>query len=113
MDKNGSVLVTLADENYVDQAKQLFSSVYFNSGWKGDYVLLSRNVPEDKLKWFLDKGIIVRRIDPVVNESLNHLWPSTIYDKFHLFSNYFKRWRVLVYVDSDVIVRGSLDSLVK
>jgi len=36
-----SVLVTLADENYIYQAKQLFSSVYFNVGWRGDYMLLA------------------------------------------------------------------------
>jgi lipopolysaccharide biosynthesis glycosyltransferase len=113
MDKNRAVLVTLADENYIDQAKQLFSSVYWNSGWKGDYLLLARKIPEDKLKWFIDKGIIVRRINPVVNEPLNYLWPPIIYDKFQLFSNYFKRWNVVVYLDADIIVRGSLDSLLK
>jgi len=26
-----NVLITLADENYIDQAKQLFSSVYWNA----------------------------------------------------------------------------------
>ena len=41
-------MVTLADENYIDQAKQLFSSVYWNSGWKGDYMLLAHNIPESK-----------------------------------------------------------------
>ena len=30
-----NLLVTLADNNYIDQAKQVFSSVYFNAGWSG------------------------------------------------------------------------------
>ena len=47
MKKN--LLVTLADENYIDRAKQLFSSVYFNAGWKGDYMLLAHEIPEEKL----------------------------------------------------------------
>jgi hypothetical protein len=35
------LLVTLADEKYIDQAKQLFSSAYWNGGWDGDFMLLS------------------------------------------------------------------------
>ena len=59
MKKN--LLVTLADKNYLDAAKQLFSSVYFNSGWNGDYMLLSYDIPKKELQWFRDRGIIVRK----------------------------------------------------
>jgi len=44
------LLVTLANENYINQAKQLFSSAYFNGGWDGDYLLLAHEIPENKLK---------------------------------------------------------------
>ena len=56
-----AVLVTLADKNYIDQAKQLFSSVYWNAGWKGDYMLLAHEVPEKDLNWFREKGILVKK----------------------------------------------------
>ena len=59
------LLVTLADENFLDQAKQLFSSVYWNAGWKGDYMLLAHEIPESKLKWFRDKGILVKKCKSV------------------------------------------------
>lgn len=41
-----TLLVTLADSSYLDQATQLFSSVYHNAGWRGDYMLLAHEIPE-------------------------------------------------------------------
>ena len=65
------LLVTLADSNYVDQAKQLFSSVYWNAGWRGDYMLLAYNIAERDLKWFRDKGILVKECKAVLTDSAN------------------------------------------
>jgi hypothetical protein len=46
-----SLIVTIADIKYLDAAKQLFSSIYWNAGWKGDYMLLSLGIPEKELGW--------------------------------------------------------------
>lgn len=123
-----NLLVTLADESYIEQVKQLFSSVYWNAGWKGDYMLLSYKIPEKKLKWFRDKGILVKKCKLIYSKSklkklyaessadknkfsLNYL--SIILCKFYLFTIYFKRWRNIIYLDSDITVRASLDELTK
>ena len=50
-----NLLVTLTEKNYIPQAKQLFSSVYWNAGWKGDYMLLAHGIPEKELKWLEKK----------------------------------------------------------
>jgi hypothetical protein len=63
------LLVTLADANYVDQARQVFSSAYWNGGWSGDYMLLAYGVPERDLQWFRDKGILVTECEPVLTAS--------------------------------------------
>ena len=55
MENKKDLLVTLADRNYINQVKQLFSSVYWNAGWKGDYMLLTHEIPEKDLKWFRTK----------------------------------------------------------
>jgi len=55
-----SVLVTGCDENYLDAAKALFSSTYFNGNWKGDYMLFHTGIPENELKWFMEKGILTK-----------------------------------------------------
>ncbi|MFC1504726.1 glycosyltransferase, partial [Spirochaetota bacterium] len=107
-----NLLITAADNNFIDQAKQLFSCVYFNAGWDGDYMLLAQEIPEKGLKWFRDKGILVKKCKPVSTYKFTRL-PSTPLIKFYMFTDEFKKWNNIVYLDADVIVRASLNDLVK
>lgn len=104
-----SVLVTLANESYIDQAKQIFSSVYFNSGWKGDYLLLAHEIPETKLEWFRQKGILTHSCKPL-SGTIGRLHGVTA-SRFYCFSEYFKQWDHVIYFDADVIVREPLEHL--
>jgi len=108
MKKN--LLVALADEHFLDQAKQLFSSVYWNAGWKGDYMLLACDIPEEKLKWFREKGILIKKCSPLLNKIFERN-ESIMLCKFYLFKPEFKRWEHIIYLDADIIVKGSLDRL--
>ncbi len=108
------VLVTLADKRFVSQAKQLFSSVYWNSGWQGDYLLLSHGIPEKDLVWFRKKGIIVKDCLSLTSKKVGSAGhPGIVLDKFYLFTPYFKRWKTVTFLDADIIVRGSLNGLTK
>ncbi|MDP3881258.1 MAG: glycosyltransferase [Nanoarchaeota archaeon] len=111
MKEEKNLLVTLADKNYIDKAKALFSSVYFNASWKGDYMLLSYDIPEKDLKWFRDKGILICKRKPIKIRKGN--WPMSGLNKFYLFTPDFKRWNHIIYLDSDTLVRASLNKLTK
>lgn len=112
MKKN--LLVTLADRNYIDQAKQLFSSVYFNSGWKGDYMLLAYEIPEKDLKWFKDKGILIYDCSPLFNKLGDRdKKMDLLISKYYLFTSYFKKWKNIIFLDGDIMVRASLNRLTK
>lgn len=106
------VLAALSDKFFLAQAKQLFSSVYFNSGWKGDYLLLAHDLPKKKTRWFEKKGIIVKNVKPLDNRTFPR-HPPVILSKFHFFSDMFKDWDQIVFLDSDMIVLASLDHLLK
>ncbi len=110
-----NLLVTLADKNYIDQAKQLFSSVYWNAGWKGDYMLLAHEIPEKDLKWFRDKGILIKKCKPIYEHKIGikELRSGTVISKFYLFTLYFKKWKHVIFIESDTIVRASLNRLSK
>jgi len=109
-----NLLVTLADRNFVEQAKQLFSSVYWNAGWRGDYMLLSHDIPEDILQWFKDKNILIKEIEPLDNRLIgDSKYNPVVLDKFYLFTEEFKKWKHVLYLDADIIVKASLDKLVK
>jgi lipopolysaccharide biosynthesis glycosyltransferase len=104
------LLVTLADEKYIEQAKQLFSSAYWNGGWDGDFMLLSYEIPENKLKDFRDRGILIKRIKPL-KELTKDKWVMITLSKFYLFTDYFKKWDNIVFLDNDIIVRKSIKKL--
>jgi lipopolysaccharide biosynthesis glycosyltransferase len=104
------LLLTLADRNYLDQAKQLFSSVYFNAGWKWDYMLLSYQVPAEELRWFKDRGILIKECEEIVDGPMEG-YPPVVFSKCFMFTPEFKQWTHIVYLDADIIVRASLDNL--
>lgn len=112
MKKN--LLVTLANSDYVEQSKQLFSSVWHNAGWEGDLMLLSYKISEQDLTWFRARGILVYECDdiPGLVEAFGR-WSPVVFQKFNLFKVYFKQWDHIIYLDSDVIVRSSLDRMVE
>ncbi|HRZ39803.1 MAG TPA: glycosyltransferase [Candidatus Omnitrophota bacterium] len=109
------LFVTLADRDYLRTAKQIFASVFFNAGWKGDYMLLAHDVPEDDLVWFRKKGILIKHCAPLFRggDDLPELggMKSAVASKFYLFTPEFKKWRTVIYSDSDATVRASLDGL--
>jgi lipopolysaccharide biosynthesis glycosyltransferase len=113
MGNKKDLLVTLADRKFLQQAKQLFSSVYWNAGWKGDYMILSHQIPENELKWFRDKGILVKECETLFDKSIGRDYSLIVFDKFYLFKTEFKKWENVIYLDSDIIVRGGLNRLTK
>jgi lipopolysaccharide biosynthesis glycosyltransferase len=110
---NKNLIVTLANAEYVNQAKQLFSSVFWNSGWEGDYMLLSHEIPDSDLKWFTDKGIYVKKCNSLAQKNIEDYYNPVVLDKFYLFTPEFKRWETIIFLDSDIIVKGSLKELTK
>lgn len=104
-----SVLVTLADEGYLNQAKQIFSSAYFFGEWRGDCLLLAFDVPEEKLSWFRSRGIFVFAAQPF-NQDYERK-AQILFSKLELFKTYFKRWDKVIYLDTDMIIRRSLRGL--
>lgn len=108
MKKN--LLVTLADKNYINQAKAAFASVYFNAGWKGDYLLLAHDILEEDLQWFRDKGILIKNCQPLYSKEVGGM-PPVLTSKFYLFTPEFQKWENIIYIDADSIVKASLNEL--
>lgn len=70
-----NLIVTLANRRYLNHAKQVFSSLYFNAGWDGDYMLLAHQIPKQELEWFSKRGILVKECDNIfVDDELKKLY---------------------------------------
>lgn len=114
MKNRKSLLVTLADRNYLNNAKQLFSSVFWNAGWDGDYMLLAHEIPEKELEWFIGKGILVKRCAPLHHRDIGREnYAPVVLDKFYLFTPEFQKWDNVVFLDADIIVKASINELAK
>lgn len=110
MTKQKTLLVTLADNSYVSQAKQLFASAYFTGGWTGDLMLLSHNISKTHLQWFRDRSIFIKYCTPL--KEVGSFRPASS-SKLYIFGLDMKQWQTVVYLDADIIVRASLDKLPK
>ncbi len=118
-----ALIATVADTRYIEQAKQLFASVYFAGGWQGDYMLLSFGIPADERRWFEERGILVRTCDPIFEEKqwqdripqevlkYTSNYSAATMGKFYLLKPEFRRWKKVVYLDCDIIIRASLNRL--
>jgi len=109
-----NLIITAADINFIDQAKQLFSSVYFNAGWQGDYLLLTHDLSAEDTIWFETRGIIVYD-QPLVSTLPvgDKKYSPIILSKFYFFQEYFKKWQKIIFLDADILVYASLDNLLK
>jgi len=104
------VLVALATRDFLDMAKQLFSSAYFNGGWDGDFLLLTYDVPDEDLSWFRERDVIIKHTPPLYEGNPGGMH-SCLASKFYMFTPYFKNWDTVIYSDLDAIVKESLDGL--
>lgn len=113
MKTRNKLIATLIDENHIDAAKQLFASTYLNSGWDGDYLILAHNIKDEKLIWFKTRGIYVYKTKALDNQNCPGGYPPIILSKLYLFKEYFKKWKKIIFLDADIIVRNNLDKLLE
>lgn len=106
-----SVIATIATESYLDMAKQLFSSAYFDGAWDGDFLLLKfGKIKNEKLAWFMQRGIYVSPAEIIDQEApfAKHILLS----KISIFSNDLRqKWDKIILLDSDMIVRAPIRNL--
>lgn len=109
-----AVLVTLADEGFLDQARQLFACVHFQAGWEGDLLLLAHDVPEAKIEDFVARGIHVQPCaDWLGAERGRDFHPPTVLSKFDVFGPALRRWEQVVYLDGDMMFWASIERLAR
>lgn len=106
-----SVLVTLADESYLEAARQLFACVHLDAGWSGDLLLLAHEVPEAKTAPFRDRGILVHPVAEWRRERPSRYHAPAVLSKFELFTPFFRAWENVLYLDGDMMFWASLERL--
>jgi len=93
-------IIVMANERYFSQAKSLFTACVRQGNWKGDLCLLTAE--EQDAAEFSSRGIRVM-------SASDKVW--TLFTKFHVFSDYFKQWKQVLYLDCDVLIQRDLNEL--
>ncbi len=93
-----SVLVLVADNNYLAHAKSVMVNAKRQGQWRGDYCLV---LPPD-----CDKVDFEARGIHVLTDA-----EPTYYRKFALFDDYFQKWDIVFYMDCDVMIQNPLEPL--
>lgn len=110
---NKRVIVSLVDKSHLEHVKQLISSCYFYGGHRGDFLLLIYgSVKEEDLVWFRKKNIYIKYCNSI-SLADNDKNSQVLLSKFYLFTDYFKRWDHVLYLDVDISVRANLKRLFK
>ena len=112
-DRQRSVLVVLAGgrDKYLNEAKQVFASAYFNGKWRDDYLLLTHNIPDNKLQWFLERGIFVKKCDQLYEKPERlHRSPVNLICH-HLYSTELRCWDRVISLDSDTLINRNINHI--
>lgn len=109
-----SAVVTIVDGNHLLYFDRFYQSIVKNGEWLGDFVILAYSFDENDvvLKKYQTQGVIVHHCPPLTDKVYRH-WTPEVLTYFYLFSDFFKQWKKVVYLDIDCVVRSSLSGLIK
>ena len=119
-----TVFVTLCDERYFDYAKITIQELRTAGKWYGDTVLITvdYNAPEEFLEQYSIKQYRVQHVDtsllvktyekyPLTSGDNRHLGKLTQWDKFYVFSEYFRKWNRVLFMDAGMRIYNSVHIL--
>jgi hypothetical protein len=123
-----TVIVTLCDKGYFGKARQTIEEVREAGAWKGAVVLVVVDwVPnDDETAWLLAKKVTIHHVSHISTEQLleayklypihspsdkRHTHKLYQWDKLHVFSDYFKRWKKVVFLDAGMRVCNTVEPL--
>lgn len=94
-----SVIIFVADNNYIDHVKSIAVNCEMEGNWHGDYAVIcpTGSFAASEFKRF---GFSVLETNF-----------SGFLQKFDVFNDYFKQWKKALYLDCDIIIQDDLQRL--
>jgi len=119
-----TVFVTLCDEKYLEYAKLTICELRTAGQWYGDTVLITVdcNAPEEFLQKYsiqqyhvqhTDTSLLLKAYEkyPLASNDNRHLGKLTQWDKFYIFSEYFRKWDRVLFMDAGMRIYKSIHIL--
>lgn len=119
-----TVFVTLCDKRYLDYAKLTIRELRTAGEWYGDTVLITVDcdAPEEFLEQYsvqqyrvqhVDTSLLVKAYEkyPLTSGDNRHLGKLTQWDKFYVFSEYFRKWDRVLFMDAGMRIYNNIHIL--
>ena len=120
------VFTLVTDLNYWNRAKRTIQELRDNGKWKGTIVLITidfeleeefkttYSVTEKKFD-AIDTSVLLKRIGPegFSNSDKRELHKLSQWEKLHVFDDYFKQWKWVVYLDAGLSIVEDVSSLIE
>ena len=120
------VFTLVTDLNYWNRAKRTIQELRGNGKWKGTIVLITidfeldeefkntYSVTEKKFD-VIDTSALLKRIGPegFSNSDKRELHKLSQWEKLHVFDDYFKQWKWVVYLDAGLSIVEDVSSLIE
>lgn len=116
-----TVFVTLCDQSYYSKARRTIRELQVHGKWTGDIVLLAVDFTPEPIP-----GVRIRPISHINTDKLLEQWKShplepmsdnrhygKLYqwDKLQIFTNYFRQWERLIFLDAGMRVFDTVQPL--
>ncbi|MDP8985395.1 MAG: glycosyltransferase [Pseudomonadota bacterium] len=109
--KNDAVIALSMNAGYTAQARQVLAGLHHHARWRGDYLLLCHDVPQQELEWFSSRGVHIEHVPELFCN--DHL-PAVTFSRYVLFRESVRAcWRTVIFLDLDILVRGEISALTR
>ncbi len=106
------LLVLVSDRGYLNFSRQVFYAAHRYGNWKGEYALITGDTGNEDLSWFKQRNIHILDLPPVTKRKINQ-WPPVIFQKLYLLHPVMKRWKQVVYLDTDILIQRDINPLAR
>lgn len=116
-----TVFVTLCDRAYLEKAQATIHQLRTRGEWYGDTVLITVDfdAPEEFLEKYsvvqyriqhIDTSLLLKAYEthPLASDDNRHIGKLTQWDKFYVFSEYFRKWERVLFMDAGMHIYTSI-----
>lgn len=127
MEKTFTLFVLVSDLNYFNRAELTIQYLRSVGLWKGQILLITLddlNLSEDFKKKYtvmekkfpsIDKKPLLDKISPYgfKNSDMREIYKLNQWEKLHVFDEYFKKWKRIIYLDAGLRIFDSVEHLLE
>ena len=123
-----TVFVSLCDSNYFDKAKKTISELRIFGKWDGQIILIVVGEVSNDPEFFSHNNVVQKSFPKIDTRVLlskigsegfrdstdkREIYKLTQWEKFHVFDEYFRQWKRVVFLDAGMRIFDNVNYLLE